>query len=169
MTMIVGLFVVFFAIRLVFLAVSINNEKRLIAKGATQVGEKTSKLLAAAHIVYYFAALTSAYLTSAVFDKWSVAGAVLVALSLVVLGYIVKALGEIWTVKVYILPNHTINRSWLFATFRHPNYFLNIVPELIGIGLMCHAWWVMAVGLPIYGAILAVRIHQEQTAMKHLF
>ncbi|MBG8685232.1 hypothetical protein E4K46_11475, partial [Neisseria meningitidis] len=31
---------------------------------------------------------------------------------------IIKQLGEIWTVKIYILPNHQINRSWLFKTFR---------------------------------------------------
>lgn len=169
MTMIVVVFAIFFAIRLAFLAVSIKNEKRLIANGATQIGVKTSKLLAAAHIIYYFSALASAYLAGVVFDNISLLGVVIVSISLAILGYIVKELGEIWTVKVYILPNHPINRSWLFSTFKHPNYFLNIIPELIGIALLCHAWWVLLIGLPIYGVILAVRIQQEQNAMKHLF
>lgn len=169
MTTIVILFVVFFAVRLAFLAVSIKNEKRLIAKGAVQIGEKTSKLLATAHIVYYFAALISAYYTKVSFNGVSAFGAVMVALSLMILAYIIRQLGEIWTVKVYIAPNHIINRSWLFSTFKHPNYFLNIVPELIGIGLLCQAWGVMMIGLPIYAMILAKRIREEETAMAHLF
>lgn len=162
-------FIIFFIIRLIFLKTSINNEKRLIALGAKQFGEKNSKVLATAHIVYYFSALWSAYYHQVEFNTISAMGALIVALSLLILHYIIKELGEIWTVKVYILPNHSINRSWIFKTFKHPNYFLNIIPELIGIALLCQAWWVLAIGLPIYGVILAIRIHQEQKAMQHLF
>lgn len=162
-------FVLFFAIRLAFLAVSIKNEKNLIKLGAKQVGVTNSKVLAVAHILYYFAALISAYYHQVVFDITSIMGALLVSASLLVLYYIIKQLGSIWTVKVYILPNHTINRTWLFRTFKHPNYFLNIIPELIGIALLCHAWWVLMIGLPIYGVILGIRIHQEEKAMQHLF
>lgn len=169
MTTIAILFVAFFVVRLAFLAVSIRNEKRLIAQGATQIGERTSKLLTVAHIVYYFAALGSAFYIGAEFTTISLIGALLVAASLVMLGVIVRSLGEIWTVKVYISPTHRINRSWLFRTFKHPNYFLNIVPELIGIALLCQAWAVLLVGLPIYGVILAKRIREEEAAMAHLF
>lgn len=169
MTLITACFIGFFVVRLAFLAISIKNEKRLMALGAKQIGAKTSKILASAHIAYYFLALFSAYHVGAVFDGISTIGAILVAASLLVLYYIIKQLGEIWTVKVYILPNHTINRSWIFRTFKHPNYFLNIIPELVGIALLCHAWWVLMIGLPIYGVILGVRIHQEEQAMQHLF
>ncbi|SPX85737.1 isoprenylcysteine carboxyl methyltransferase family protein [Moraxella ovis] len=169
MVAIVVFFVIFFAIRLYFLGISIKHEKALIKKGATQVGERHSKLLAAAHIVYYFSALASAVVAGVQFDVISAVGAAMVSASLLVLWFIIKALGEIWTVKVYILPNHTINRSWLFRTFKHPNYFLNIIPELIGIALLCRAWWVLFIGLPIYGVLLFIRIQQEELAMKHLF
>lgn len=169
MTAIVIFFAIFFGIRLYFLGISIKNEKNLIAKGATQIGEKHSKRLAAAHIVYYFSALISAIVVGAKFNGISALGAFIVSASLVVLWFIIQELGEIWTVKVYILPNHQINRSWLFRIFKHPNYFLNIIPELIGIALLCQAWWVLLIGLPIYGAILFIRIQQEEAAMKHLF
>lgn len=169
MSQVLILFSIFFIIRLVFLAISIKNEKRLIAMGATQIGKTNSKVLALAHILYYLGAFITAYINQTTFDNLALIGAVTVSLSFVVLYYIVKSLGEIWTVKVYILPNHTINRSWLFKTFKHPNYFLNIIPELIGIALLCHAWYVLIIGLPIYGVILGIRIHQEQNAMKHLF
>lgn len=167
--MITTLFFLFFAIRLVSLSISIRNEVRLIAEGAKQFGEKNSKLLAAAHIAYHFAALAEAHLCGASFDAVSTAGAALTAFALAMLFYVIRALGNIWTLKIYIHPQHTLNRSWLFRHVRHPNYFLNIIPELIGIGLLCHAWITMAVGLPVYLAILAIRIRQEQEAMRHLW
>lgn len=169
MAIIAVLFAVFFVVRLLFLGVSIRNEKHLIANGAQQVGEKTSKILAVAHIAYYFAALISAYYTQISFNWISGLGAVVVTLSLLVLWYIIRELGEIWTVKVYIAKSHKINRSWLFSTFKHPNYFLNIIPELIGVALLCQAWYVLLFGLPIYGVILMMRIRQEEDAMRHLF
>lgn len=169
MPLIVTAFVLFFVIRLYFLVISIKNEKKLIALGATQVGATTSKILVAARIAYYFLALYECYRRGWIFDGVSALGAVLVGLSLVLLAYIIKLLGDIWTVKVYILPNHTINRAWLFRTFRHPNYFLHIIPELIGIALLCHAWITLLLGLPICLMILSARIYQEERAMKHLF
>ncbi|KPN71976.1 isoprenylcysteine carboxyl methyltransferase family protein [Neisseria sp. 83E34] len=163
------IFILFFAIRLVSLSISIRNEKRLIAEGAKQFGEKNSKLLAAAHIAYYFAALAESHIRGVQFDAVSTAGTAVTAFALVMLFYVIRELGEIWTLKIYIHPRHTINRSWLFRHVRHPNYFLNVIPELIGIGLLCHAWTTMTIGLPVYFVILAIRIRQEHEAMRHLW
>lgn len=167
--MIAAVFALVFAIRLVSLSISIKNEKRLIAEGARQYGERNSKLLSAAHVVYYFAALAESYVRGATFDAISAIGTAVLAFALAMLFYVIHALGSVWTVKLYIHPNHQVNRNWLFRNVRHPNYFLNIIPELIGVGLLCHAWAVMLVGLPLYLAILAVRIRHEQQAMRHLW
>lgn len=166
--MILLAFILIFLIRLASLRISIRNEKNLIAEGAQQFGTGTSKLLSLAHIAYYFAALGESFARQAVFDAVSAAGLILTGCSLAVLFYVIRALGPIWTVKIYIRPNHQLNRSWLFRHVKHPNYFLNIVPELIGIGLLCHGWTTMTVGLPVYAVILACRIRQEHEAMKHL-
>lgn len=167
--MILGLFVLIFALRLVSLSISVRHEKHLIAIGAREVGAATSKMLAVTHVLYYFAALAESYARGAQFDAVSLTGALIVAFALAMLFYVIRELGEIWTVKVYILPEHRINRSWLFRHVRHPNYFLNIIPELIGVGLLCHAWIVMAIGLPLYGAILLRRIREEEAAMRPLW
>lgn len=166
--MITLFFIIIFLIRLYTLSISIQNEKRLIAAGAQQFGANTSKLLSAAHIAFYFGALIESYLRGAAFDGVSAFGLTLVVLSLGVLFYVIRELGEIWTVKIYIHPQHQLKQSWLFRHVRHPNYFLNIIPELIGIAFLCHAWTTLSFGLPIYGAILAVRIKQEEAAMRHL-
>lgn len=167
--MILAVFVVIFVLRLVSLSISVRHEKQLQAIGAREVGAKTSKLLAATHVLYYFAALAESYWRGAQFDALSLVGAVIVAFALLMLFYVIRELGEIWTVKVYILPEHRLNRSWLFRHIRHPNYFLNIIPELIGVAIMCHAWMVLLLGLPIYGAILLRRIREEEAAMRPLW
>lgn len=167
--MIIGFFVMFFLLRLLSLAVSIRHEKQLLAVGAKQYGARNSKVLAMAHIAYYVLALVEAQLSGAQFDGISALGAGLTVLAVLALYWVIRTLGGLWTLKIYIHPQHQINRSWLFRVVKHPNYFLNIIPELIGIGLLCHAWTVMLVGLPIYGVILWIRINQEQAAMRHLF
>jgi isoprenylcysteine carboxyl methyltransferase (ICMT) family protein YpbQ len=53
----------------------------------------------------------------------------------------------------------------LFRYTKHPNYFLNVIPELIAIALICQAWWVLALGFPLYLIPLVVRIYQEENVM----
>ncbi|MDO5059536.1 MAG: isoprenylcysteine carboxyl methyltransferase family protein [Neisseria sp.] len=163
------IFILIFLIRLYSLSISIKNEKRLIAAGARQYGENNSKLLAALHIVYYFAALAEAQIKGVTFDGISALGLGITAFSLLALFYVIRELGSIWTVKIYIHPQHKLNRSWLFRHIRHPNYYLNVIPELIGIGLLCHAWLAMLVLLPLYLMVLAVRIRQEEAAMRDVY
>ncbi|MDO4691992.1 MAG: isoprenylcysteine carboxyl methyltransferase family protein [Porphyromonadaceae bacterium] len=159
----------FFAVRLMTLAISIRNEKRLISLGAKQYGAKNSLLLTLAHTAYYIAALVEAYLRSSSLDATSWAGIGVMLFAYVMLFYVIYCLRDIWTVKVYIAPNHRIERSLLFRVVRHPNYFLNIIPELIGVALLCHSWYTLVVGLPIYCIILAKRIRIESEAMKALW
>lgn len=167
--MITVLFCLFFIIRLFSLKISIKNEKNLIAKGAIQYGKTNSTLLSIVHVLFYFSALFEANYYCYVFDSTSLIGAVIVVLSLVALFWVIRELGEIWTVKLYILPHHQLNTSPIFKHIRHPNYFLNIIPELIGIILLCHAWHTLYFVFPIYLIILGVRIYQEEKVMKPLF
>lgn len=71
--------------------------------------------------------------------------------------------------KLMITPEQKINKSFIFKYFRHPNYFLNIIPELISIALICQAWFTLFVGLPLYLILLAIRIVQEEKLMKAHF
>ncbi|AGH37615.1 Isoprenylcysteine carboxyl methyltransferase [Bibersteinia trehalosi USDA-ARS-USMARC-188] len=163
------LFILFFAVRLFSLKISIQNEKRLIEKQAVQYGKRNSILLSMAHIAFYFSAIYEANSSAYSFDGIAIVGFVILSLAYLALFWVIKALGEIWTVKLYILPEHKINTAFLFQTIRHPNYFLNIIPELIGLGMMCHAWHTLTFIFPAYLVILGVRIYQEETVMKTLF
>lgn len=162
-------FAAFFAIRLVSLAISIRNERRLKALGATQHGKRNSLLLTLAHLIFYSAALYEAYAARVAIDRLATAGIVIMAFAYAMLFYVIYKLRDVWTVKLYIAPQHRVERSFLFRTVRHPNYYLNILPELIGVALLCHAWRTLLIGLPIYAYLLYVRIRQEENAMRALW
>lgn len=166
--MITLLFCLFFAIRLFTLKISIQNEKNLIKNGAVQYGKRNSLCLSIIHVLFYFSALFEANYYGYDFDGISLLGTIIIGFALLMLFWVIKELKEIWTVKLYILPNHQINTSILFRAIRHPNYFLNIIPELIGIILLCHAWQTFFVVFPLYLIILGIRIYQEEKVMKPL-
>ncbi|MDO4790549.1 MAG: isoprenylcysteine carboxyl methyltransferase family protein [Porphyromonas sp.] len=169
MQYIIATFIAFFALRLVSLSFSIRNEKLLLQKGGVQYGKLNSLLLTLAHIAYYFSALYEAYASGVEFNKISVAGVAIMAFAYGMLFYVIYKLKDIWTVKLYIVPNQRIEKSFLFRTVRHPNYFLNIMPELIGVALLCNAWITLCVGFPLYFSLLVVRIRQEEKAMQGLW
>ncbi|HEU2198705.1 TPA: hypothetical protein VU942_002116, partial [Streptococcus pneumoniae] len=50
----------------------------------------------------------------------------------------------------------------LFRTVKHPNYFLNILPELIGLTLLSHAYVTFVLVFPVYAVILYRRIAEEE-------
>ncbi|HEU5139817.1 MAG TPA: isoprenylcysteine carboxyl methyltransferase family protein [Bacillales bacterium] len=163
------LFLLFFCLRLGTLAVSIRNEKRLNQNGAKEFGKRNSLAMAVLHVIFYLSAIFEAALRGVAFDGWSLTGVVLFICSYIVLLAVIFQLREIWTVKLYIAEDQKINKSFLFKYVRHPNYFLNIVPELIGIGLLCHAWYAMIILFPLYAVTVMVRVIQEEKIMKERF
>lgn len=167
---VVVLFCCFFILRLISLGISLRNEKRIKVLGGVQYGKVNSMLLAIVHIVFYFSCLFEAYYNHhLMLDSTSKWGLALLIFAYLVLFYVIYQLREVWTLKVYILPEHKVNKTFLFKWIKHPNYFLNILPELIGMALLCKAVFTFCLLFPIYLVILAVRIRQEENAMKHLF
>lgn len=157
----------FFVIRLYSLSISIRHERQLIAQGALQYGTKNSKYLALLHILIYVTSFVYASLSQPTFNGVSQIGLALLIVSYIMLFWVIRTLGPIWTLKVYILKEHRLVKSGLFKIVKHPNYFLNIIPELIGVILLTQAYPVSVLLLP-YAVSLYVRIKQEESAMAHL-
>lgn len=152
--------------RIASVAVSRRHETKLRAKGAIEHGALNTKLLALVHGIYYFAAFGEGWMRQTQFDAISAIGLAIFIVAMLILVWIVRLLGPVWTVKIMIAKNHPVSRHWLFRTVRHPNYFLNILPELVGYALIFHAWWTLSIGLPVYLVVLAMRIAQEERAMR---
>lgn len=122
-------FVAFFALRLFSLYFSIRNEKRLVRRGAIQYGKFNSLLLALAHVAYYFSALYEAYAADVEFEKTSGVGVAVMLFAYVMLFYVIYKLRDVWTVKLYIVPNQRIDRSFLFRTVRLRTTFSTLFPN----------------------------------------
>ena len=158
-----------FAFRFAMLAVSVRHERVLRAEGAVEHGAPVSRLLATAHVAYYVAAAVEGLERAPPFGAVAAVGLALYLFGAVMLLVVARLLGRLWTVKVLIAPDHALVRHPLFRKFRHPNYYLNIAPELLGFGLVLHAFATMSVGLPIYLVLLALRIRGEEAAMRGRF
>lgn len=81
---------------------------------------------------------------------------------------VVHLLDGIWTVKLMIAKNHQFNNHWLFEKVKHPNYFLNIVPELIGLGLICHSFITCIIVFPFYAVVMYIRIKEENMLIEQI-
>ena len=163
------IFSVAVVLRLGSLAISIRNEQALKAQGAREYGQRTSRLLALAHTLFYLGALAEGLWRGTQPTPWTTVGLMLYGLSVIAFVLVWRALHRFWTVKLLIASDHVLNESVLFRWVRHPNYFLNIIPELVGLALIMGAWTVLVVGLPLYLLVLRRRIVQEEQVMHERF
>lgn len=157
------------AFRLTALAISIRNEKRMLQHGAIEHHATTSLILTIAHISFYIAAIAEGLWRASPVSAVSVIGLILYGLAMCALVWVIYTLGRFWTIKVIIADDHQLITNWIFDRMRHPNYYLNIIPELIGFALALQAFGVLFLGLPLYVAVLWLRIRQEEKVMQTHF
>ncbi len=167
--MLIVFIIVAFAFRFAMLAISVRNEKALKRDGAVEHGVRNSRFLAGAHVALYLAASLEGSARAASFDAISAAGLAVYLFGAVMLLVVSKTLGRFWTVKLLIARDHELSTSRIFEAVRHPNYYLNILPELIGFALTLHAYVTLAVGLVIYAIPLTMRIRLEERVMRQRF
>lgn len=156
-------------LRLGSVALSMRNEKALKAQGASEYGRRTSLLLALAHTAFYVSALVEGVWKSTQPTRWTMVGLILYGVSVMAFVLVWRGLHRFWTVKLLIASDHVLNQSALFRWVRHPNYFLNIIPELCGLALVMGAWMVLVFGLPAYLLVLRMRIIEEEQVMRRHF
>ena len=145
--------------------VSMSHERQLRARGAVEHGAANSRLLAILHVTFFAGAMAEGWRWGPVMTGHGQVGAALYLLSVIVLWEVVRELGPLWTVKLYVAPDHELRRGWLLRTFRHPNYWLGLLPELLGLALVFRAWWTLGLVGPLYAGSLYVRVREEERVM----
>ncbi|MCX8132000.1 MAG: DUF1295 domain-containing protein [Clostridia bacterium] len=166
---IVAILSIAFVLRLLTLIFSIKNERRLKNEGAIEYGKKNSTVMAVLHTVIYLGTITYSALNKQQFDTVSFVGLLIWLFSFIMLILVIYQLREVWTVKLLIAKKHKINKSFFFKYIRHPNYFLNIIPELISITLISKFYMLFIVVFPVYLITLVLRITEEERVMKQNF
>jgi len=167
--LLISLFIGASVLRCASVAVSRRHEKALKAHGAKEYGRRTSRLLATAHTLFYLGVLAEGLWRGTQPTRWTTVGLLLYGIALMAFLLVWRALDGLWTVKLLIASDHILHEGALFRWVRHPNYFLNILPELVGLALIMGAWSVLVGGLPLYLLVLGMRIVQEERVMKQHF
>lgn len=165
--MVLAIILVTFLIRLIFLKRSIENEKRILSNGGQEFGVENTKRLTLAHIIFYLSCFVEAMVHKTNFDGMSMVGLVLLIFSMLMLMLVIHLLGDIWTVKLMLVNNHKFVDHFLFRTVKHPNYFLNILPELVGF-TVSHAYVTFIFIFPVYAVILYQRIAEEEKLLQEV-
>ena len=154
---------------IVYNKIALVNERKLKSNNAKEYGKKNSITLNVLHYMFMGGCIIEAYISKTQFDVYTIIGLILYAFSYIMLFYVITELKDFWTTKLIVSENHQLNTSFLFKFIKHPNYFFNLIPELVGFALICKAKYIFIFIFPCYLITLIVRISIEQKMMKNKF
>lgn len=134
-----------------------------------KTGVWTTVLMGGAHALCFAGAPVEGLLTGRVdFGSWFFAGLGLFALSFALRTWLIRTLGNYWSVFVEIRQDHPLITSGPFRFCRHPNY-LSILMEVAGYCMVFQAWGTLALTLLFYVPGLYFRIRIEEREMINHF
>lgn len=143
---------------------SARNERRLAARGAREHAAGHFPLLVLVHLLLPVLLVAEVLVLGArpgpLGPLWLVAWLAAQALRYAA----VRALGERWTVRIWVLPGEPLVRRGPYRFLRHPNY-LAVVLELAAAPLMFGAWRTALVVGVLNAVGLALRIRAEERAL----
>jgi methyltransferase len=155
----------FYAERLLELAVSSRNLRRLRARGGVEHGRGHYGATVAFHALYPAAAALEVLALARRFPGavgW--AALTLVALAQALRWWCVATLGGRWTTRVVVVPGLAPVTSGPYRWLRHPNY-LAVEVEAWALPLVHGAWLTAIAAGTLNALLLAVRIRAEERAL----
>jgi len=148
--------------RLGELWLSARNTRRLLARGAHEVGAAHYPLIVALHAAW-LAALWWLAPTRPI-DAFWLAMFVLLEVARI---WVVASLGPRWTTRIIILPGERLVRRGPYRFVDHPNYMV-VAGEIAVLPLVFGLWWAALVFTLLNAAVLFVRIRAESQALRSL-
>lgn len=97
--------------------------------------------------------------------SWVVSGVLLFGASKALKYWAIRALGERWTFRVFIVPDLPLVRSGPYRFIAHPNY-LAVVGELVGTAMMVGARTTGPAMLAVFGVALWIRVRFETRVLR---
>jgi methyltransferase len=146
------------------LVLSQRNVRRLLARGAREVGAGHFWMFVVLHGLYPVALVLEVARGARPGPHWPVWLALwLLAQALRVAA--MAALGERWSVRIVALPGAPPIRRGIYRWLAHPNY-LAVALEFLSAPLMFGAWRTALAGSLLNAGALAVRIPAEERALR---
>jgi methyltransferase len=147
--------------RLAELAWSARNTRRLLARGAHEVGARHYPLFVLLHASWLVA--IGATVPAATQPDWAMLG--LFALLQLLRVWVVVTLGPYWTTRIITLAEAPLVRHGPFRWLRHPNYAV-VVGEIAVLPLAFGAWQIALAWSLLNAALLWHRIRVENAALQ---
>ncbi len=146
--------------RLGELVLARRNTRRLLARGAYEVGAAHYPLIVALHAAW-LAGLWLLAWDAPVDASWLVVYLVLQGLRV----WVLATLGPRWTTRIIVLPNAPLVRTGPFRFVSHPNYVV-VAAEIAVLPLVFGLVWVAVLFSILNAAVLFVRIRAELAAWR---
>jgi methyltransferase len=146
--------------RLVELVVASGNTRRLLARGAREVGRGHYPLFVILHASWLAAILATTPLDRA--PSWPLIG-VFAGLQLARV-WVIGTLGPYWTTRIITLDGAPVVRAGPYRFVRHPNYWI-VVGEIAVLPLAFGNLGVAVIWSILNAALLRHRIRVEETAL----
>jgi len=145
--------------RLGELWLSHRNTRRLLLRGAHEVGASHYGLMVAVHALW-LGALWGLAPWRPIDGFWL---AVFVLLQFARI-WILTTLGSRWTTRIIVLPGAPLVRTGPYRFVNHPNYLI-VVGEIASLPLAFGLWPIAVIFSLLNGALLTIRIGEENRAL----
>ena len=141
---------------------STRNTRRLLGRGAREVGAGHYPLIVAVHALWL---ITLWWLApTRPVDGFWLALYVLLQLARI---WVLASLGERWTTRIITLPDAPLVRRGPYRFVNHPNYVV-VTGEIAVLPLAFGLWPVALLFTLLNAAVLATRIREENRALSSL-
>ena len=145
------------------LRIARRNQKKLMGRGAVEVGSGHYPAIVALHTLWFVAMAAEIVILSRAINPFWI-GLLLILLSAQALRYwTIRTLGERWTTRVYVVPGEKPVTGGPFRYLRHPNY-VAVVTELLVLPLMFSCYVTAVAFSLVNSALLIIRIRTEERA-----
>ncbi len=150
--------------RLLELALSRRNERRLRARGGVEWGREHYPFMVALHVLW----LVSTLLEGPSKDPRLHRGPLFLFLAVQPLRYwAILSLGEHWNTKIIVVPGEKLVGRGPYKYLSHPNYVV-VAAEILAFPLVFGARFTAVVFSVLNAMLLSVRIKEEEKALKEL-
>ncbi len=150
--------------RLIEVVIARRNEKKMLAKGAYEVGASHYPVMITLHVSFFLALIIEVIYVdrglSPIFPY--LLGIFLVVQALRV--WCLASLGQFWNTKIIILPGANVVAKGPYTFIRHPNYVV-VCTEILLLPLMFQAYFTAILFTLLNFAMLSVRIPMEEKAL----
>ena len=150
------------------LAISSRNATRAFARGGVEAGRGNYAWMVSAHALFLAACPAEVWLLGRPWNSLvGVPALLLVAATMSLRYWVVRALAGRWTTRVVYVPGDPLVVDGPFRYLRHPNY-VAVVVEMAALPLVHGAWLTAAVFSAANAAVLARRVGIENRLLDRL-